>query len=108
MSEIIIYNNNEGIQVDVQFENETVWLTQKQIAEVFGTQRPAITKHLKNLFLAGELDENSVISILEHTANDGKTYKTQFYNLDAILSILYHLPTSNQYYQERRESFTST
>ena len=68
-----------------------MWLSQKQIAELFGTQRPAITKHLSNIFKSRELNEKSVSSILEHTARDGKTYKTQFYNLDAIVSVGYRV-----------------
>lgn len=87
----IYQSNNNEIEISVQFEKETVWLSQKQIADVFGIQRPAITKHLKNIFISGELDENSVSSILEHTANDNKTYKTHFYNLDAILSVGYRV-----------------
>jgi hypothetical protein len=88
--EIIIYQGSNG-NLDVRLEGETVWLTQKQIAELFGTKRPAITKHLGNIFNTGELDENSVSSILEHTAKDKKTYQTKFYNLDAILSIGYRV-----------------
>jgi len=66
-------------------------LTQDKISLLFGVQRPAITKHLKNIFESGELNEHSVSSILEHTANDGKAYKTKFYNLDAILSVGYRV-----------------
>ena len=62
---------------------------------LFGTKRPAITKHLRNIFNSGELDQNSVSSILEHTAADGKTYKTQFYNLDAIISVGYRVNSIN-------------
>ena len=68
-----------------------MWLTQQQIADLFGTKRPAITKHLNNIFNSGELDKDSVSSILEHTAADGKTYKTSFYNLDAIISVGYRV-----------------
>ena len=89
--EIIIYQSKEGPKLDVRLEEETVWLTQKQIAMLFDTQRPAITKHLNNIFKSGELDKNSVSSILEHTAADGKVYKTQFYNLDAIISVGYRV-----------------
>ena len=71
------------------------WLTQQQIADLFGTKRPAITKHLGNIFLSGELNQNSVSSILEHTAADDKTYKTQFYNLDAIISVGYRVNSIN-------------
>ena len=73
--------------MEVRIEDETVWLTQAQIAELFETKRQAITKHLKNIFQSGELNENSVCSILELTASDGKSYKTKTYNLDAIISV---------------------
>ncbi|WP_221933249.1 hypothetical protein [Legionella israelensis] len=73
MSEIIIYTSKDGhIELDVNVVDETIWLSQQQIADLFGTQRPAITKHLKNIFSSKELDENSVCSILERTASDGK------------------------------------
>ena len=89
-SDFILYTSPNGeIRVDVFINNETVWLTQKSIAELFAVQRPAITKHLSNIFDSGELDEKSVCSILEHTAKDEKSYKTKFYNLDAIISIGY-------------------
>lgn len=94
--EIILYQTTDGeTAIDVTLEQDTIWLTQKQIAELFGTKRPAITKHLKNIFLSGELDEGSVSSILEHTADDGKKYATLFYNLDAILSVGYRVNSKN-------------
>jgi hypothetical protein len=90
--EIVIYKPKRGeIELRVKLEKETVWLMQSQIALLFGTKRPAITKHLNNILKSGELDENSVSSILEHTAADGKTYKTQFYNLDVIISVGYRV-----------------
>jgi len=90
--EIIIYKDKRGeIELEVKFDKESVWLTQDQVAALFGTQRPAITKHLKNIFESGELRKNSVSSILEHTASDGKIYKTQFYNLDAVISVGYRV-----------------
>ena len=70
--EVILYQPDEAIRLEVRLENETVWLTQAQIAELFGTGRQAITKHLKNIFTCGELEEDSVCSILELTASDGK------------------------------------
>lgn len=94
-NEIILYQPDETMKLEVRLENETVWLTQQQIADLFGTKRPAITKHLSNIFKSGELEENSVRSILEHTAADGKIYKTQFYNLDAILSVGYRVNSRN-------------
>jgi hypothetical protein len=67
-SEIILYKTDDGrIKVDTIFQNETIWLTQAQMGELFDIGRPAITKHLKNIFESGELDENVVSSILEHT-----------------------------------------
>ena len=90
--EIVIFKTKDGkTNLEVKLQKETVWLMQKQIAELFGTQRPAITKHLKNIFQSGELKENSVCSILEHTASDGKIYHTKFYNLDAIISVGYRV-----------------
>ena len=91
-SEIVIYQSQDGlIHLDVQYADGTVWLTQQQIADLFGVQVPAISKHLSNIFKEGELDRHSVISILENTAKDGKVYRTQFYNLDAILSVGYRV-----------------
>ncbi len=85
-TEILLYTTPNGnIKVEIYLQNETIWLTQQKIADLFGVQRPAITKHLKNIFETGELQEHSVSSILEHTAADGEAYPTLFYNLDAII-----------------------
>ena len=96
-NQIIIYHTEDGqMQIDVRLENETVWLTQKQIAELFGTKRPAITKHLKNIYASEELDEGSTCSILEHMGNEVKqTYSTKYYNLDVILSVGYRVNSKN-------------
>ena len=94
-NEKIIYQPDSTVKLEVRLENETVWLTQQQIADLFGVKQPAISKHLKNIFESGELVEASVHSILEYTANDGKTYKTKFYNLDAILSVGYRVNSKN-------------
>ena len=93
--EIILYQPDESVRMEVRIEDETVWLTQAQIAELFETNRQAITKHLKNIFQSGELNENSVCSILELTASDGKSYKTKTYNLDAIISVGYRVNSKN-------------
>ena len=93
--EIVLYKPNEQFQLEVQLKDDTVWLTQQQIADLFGVQIPAISKHLANIFREGELDKNSVISILENTAADGKKYRTMFYNLDAILSVGYRVNSHN-------------
>ena len=94
-NEIVLYKPNEQFQQEVQLKDETVWLTQQQIADLFGVQIPAISKHLANIFREGELDKDSVISILENTATDGKKYRTMFYNLDAILSVGYRVNSHN-------------
>ena len=91
-NQIIVYQPNETMRLDVRLENETVWLTQEQIANLFGTKRPAITKHLANIYKSGELEREGTCSILEHMGNDGKqSYRTMFYNLDAILSVGYRV-----------------
>jgi len=90
--EFLLYKAADGaIKVDVFFQDETVWLTQKRLAELFGVQRPGITKHLKKIFDSKELEASSVCSILEHTAADGKKYSTQYYNLDAIIAVGYRV-----------------
>ncbi len=91
-STFLLYTSNEGkVNIEVFLQDETIWLTQKAISKLYGVQRPAISKHLKNIFDSGELHEDSVSSILEHTAGDGKKYKTKFYNLDAIISVGYRV-----------------
>lgn len=98
-SEIIFYTSPTGdIKIEVFFQDETVWLTQKRIAELFEVEVPAISKHLKNIFDSRELNEISVISILETTAADGKIYKTKFYNLDAIISVGYRVNSEKATY----------
>lgn len=95
-NEIVLYQPNETMKLEVRLENETVWLTQQQIADLFGTKRPAITKHLSNIFKSGELEEESTCSILEHMAADGsRTYSTKYYNLDVILSVGYRVNSVN-------------
>lgn len=92
LTEFLLYKTpNKEIKVEIYFYNENVWLTQKRMAELFGVWRPAITKHLINIFESWELKEKSVCSILEHTGEDWKKYKTKFYNLDAILSVWYRV-----------------
>lgn len=91
-NEIIRFVNGD-LQLDVTVppDNETVWLTQKQMAELFNKDRRTITRHIQNVFKSEELDKNSVCSYFEHTASDGKIYKTQYYNLDMIISVGYHV-----------------
>ena len=94
--EVILYQPDSEVKLEVRLEGETVWLTQEQIAILFGTKRPAITKHLNNIYNSGELDPESTCSFLEHMGNDGKQkYVTKFYNLDAILSVGYRVNSRN-------------
>lgn len=95
-NDIIFYTTPTGnVKIEVVFNNETFWLTQKAMAELFGVKVPAISKHLTNIFETNELEENSVISILETTATDGKNYKTSYYNLDAIIAVGYRVNSIN-------------
>mgnify|MGYP001167510509 FL=1 len=97
-SEIILYKTEDGaIKIDTIFQDENIWLTQKKMAELFDVKRPAITKHLKNIFESGELDEKVVSSVLEHTTQHGaiegktQTKETKYYNLDAIIAVGYRV-----------------
>ncbi len=93
---VVVYSSaDNAVHLNVQLAEETVWLTQQQIATLFGVQIPAVSKHLANIFREGELNKDSVISILENTAADGKKYRTMFYNLDAILSVGYRVNSTN-------------
>ena len=94
--EIVLYQPEGEVRLEVRVENETVWLTQAQNADLFGTKRPAITKHLKNIYASQELEEDTTCSILEHVGNDSKqVYETKYYNLDAILSVGYRVNSKN-------------
>lgn len=91
-SEILIYTTDDGgIRIDVQMVDETVWLTQAQMAELFGKARNTVTEHIHNVFDEGELDENSVCRKFRHTAADGKNYEVIYYNLDVIISVGYRV-----------------
>ncbi|MCR5456011.1 MAG: virulence RhuM family protein [Bacteroidales bacterium] len=96
-NEIVLYQPDETIKLEVRLENETVWLTQQQMAELFGTQRQAITKHLKNIFECGELERSSSSSILELLQKEGSRMvrrKVELYNLDVIISVGYRVNTN--------------
>ncbi len=91
-NEILLYTTPNGrVKVEIYIQNETIWLTQQKIADLFGVERSVVTKHLKNIFQSGELSETSVCAKFAHTAADGKNYLTQFYNLDAIISVGYRV-----------------
>ncbi len=89
-NEIILFEN-QGIKLEVNLKDETVWLTQKQMAELFDKDRRTITRHIQNIYKDEELEENAVCSFFEHTAEDGKKYKVQYYNLDMIISVGYRV-----------------
>ncbi|MBX9598361.1 MAG: virulence RhuM family protein [Burkholderiales bacterium] len=92
LTDFLLYTSPNGkVKIEVILNEETVWLTQKAIAALFGVKVPAISKHLKSIFESGELLESAVISILETTADDGKNYQVQYYNLDAIISVGYRV-----------------
>ena len=89
---VIVYQaENESVSTNVLFKDETFWMTQKDMAKLFDVNIPAISKHLKNIFESGELVISAVISKMETTAEDGKIYQTNFYNLDAIIAVGYRV-----------------
>ncbi len=91
-NQIVLYKAEDGtMQMDVRLQNETIWLSQKQMAELFAVDRTVVTKHIKNTFDSGELAKDSVCANFAHTAEDGKTYQTAYYNLDAIISVGYRV-----------------
>ena len=93
--EIVLYQPNADVQLEVKLQSETIWLSQQQIAMLFGVQKAAISKHMKNIFASGELVHNQVVSKMETTATDGKNYQVDYYNLDMILSVGYRVNSHN-------------
>lgn len=92
LGEIVIFNDEDGsVHVQIDAVNETIWMTQKAMAELFGCSSDNIGVHLKNIFTSNELDRNSVTEKISATAADGKKYMTQFYNLDAIIAVGYRV-----------------
>ncbi len=90
--ELILFKTKDGkVSFEVNLEKETIWITQKQMSELFEKDRTVITRHIKNIFLEGELDKNSVSANYAHTATDGKTYNVEYYNLDVIISVGYRV-----------------
>ena len=91
-NDIVFYKKNNGdTNIELLINGETLWVSQKTMAQIFEIDRTVITKHLKNIFSDGELDKNQVCAKFAHTANDGKNYNTEFYNLDAIISVGYRV-----------------
>ena len=93
-NEIKIFEN-QNVKLEVNMKDETVWLTQEQMAKLFDRDRKTITRHIQNIYKEGELEETQVCSFFEHTANDGKVYNIQFYNLDMIISVGYRVKSKN-------------
>ena len=95
LGEVALYESPEGkIRLDVRLDRESVWLTQAQMAKLFGRERSVITKHLSNVFREGELEAKSVCAKFAHTADDGKTYQVDHYNLDVIISVGYRVKSA--------------
>jgi hypothetical protein len=90
MSDIVIYENGE-VALSAMVENETIWLSQKQMAELFGKNIRTVNEHVNNIFKEGELEKDSVIRNFRITASDGKSYNTNFYTLDVIISVGYRV-----------------
>ena len=100
--EIVVYQPDEVTRLEVKVENETVWLTQEQIAVLFGVNQPAISKHIHNIYKSGELSPEGTYSILEYMGSDGRRkYSTKYYNLDVILSVGYRVNSKNAVYFRR-------
>ena len=92
LGDIIIYQTDDGeTQIDVKFEDETIWLTQAQLCELYQTSKANVSEHIKNIFSEGELDEDSVVRKFRTTAADGKSYMMAYYYLDMIISLGYRI-----------------
>lgn len=89
--QIVVYKPNEKVKLEVKTDGETVWLTQEQMCLLFGRERSVITKHIRNIFKEGELDESSVCAKFAHTAADGKSYQVLAYDLDVVISVGYRV-----------------
>ena len=89
--EIILYQSEDSTQIEVRIENETVWLSQAQMVDLFKSTKQNVSLHINNIFKEGELNRDSVVKLSLTTASDSKTYKTTFYNLDVIISVGYRI-----------------
>ena len=91
-NKMIIYTSTDGqTKIDVRLEDETLWLTQAQMCELYQTSKSNVSEHIKHIFEEGELDEESVVRKFRTTASDGKSYNTTFYNLDMIIALGYRI-----------------
>ena len=92
---VLVYVDDNGKpQVDVRFQDETVWLTQAQLVDLYQSSKANVSEHIKNIFDEGELDKNSVVRKFRTTASDGKNYEVNYYNLDMIISLGYHIESN--------------
>jgi len=95
LGEVVIYQSEDGLtHIDVKMEDETVWLTQQQLVDLYQTSKSNVSEHIKHIFEEGELDEKSVVRNFRTTANDGKNYNVTYYNLDMIISLGYRIKSS--------------
>ena len=95
LGEIIIYQTDDGLtKIETKFEQDTVWLSLDQMAELFQRDKSTISRHIKNVFEEGELERNSVVANFATTATDGKTYQVDYFNLDVIISVGYRIKSS--------------
>ncbi len=90
MSNTVVYNNGE-LELNISVDNETIWITQKQLCELFDRDKSVISRHLRNIFKENELDKNSVVAKNATTGTDGKTYQVEYYNLDVVISVGYRV-----------------
>ena len=91
-SDILMYTTEDGLtKIEATFENDTVWLSIDQMAELFQRDKSTISRHIKNIFEEGELNRNAVVANFATTASDGKTYQVDYYNLDVIISVGYRV-----------------
>lgn len=96
-AEIVLYQDQDrNVPVEVRYMNETFWLTQKEIGELFSVDRTVVTKHLKNIFDSNELDKESTCAKIAHVGSSGRTYETTLYNLDAIIAVGYRANSKKQ------------
>ncbi|MCL2027849.1 MAG: virulence RhuM family protein [Bacteroidales bacterium] len=97
-NEIAIYQSDDSVQLEVRMEEETVWLTQTQMVQLFNRDKSVISRHIRNVFEEGELSKNSVVANFATTASDGKTYIMEYYNLDVIISVGYRVKSKQGTY----------
>jgi hypothetical protein len=106
-SEILLYQSEDGqTKIDVRLEDETVWLNQKQIVELFQTTKQNVSLHIRNIFKEGELVEISVVKDYLTTALDGKNYSTKYYNLDVIISVGYRVKSAMKDTERKKAPIT--